>query len=161
MDLLTPFTAEGDVDFEAFGHYLQFLAKAGVQTVVCNGETGEFASLAVEERKLLVEFARESFAGTVVNHVSASALPDVARLVSHSASKSRGGSRTVADAVLVMAPYSSFGGFPDEGGSEAFLRRALKGCDLPVFLYSSSGNPISPGLYTRLCADFSTVSGIL
>ena len=38
-----------------------------------------------------------------------------------------------------MAPYSSFGGFPDEGGSEAFLRRALTGCDLPVFLYSSPG----------------------
>ena len=38
-----------------------------------------------------------------------------------------------------MAPYSSFGGFPEEGGTEAFLRRALKGCDLPVFLYNSYG----------------------
>ena len=43
--------------------FSKFLAKAGVQTVLCNGETGEFASLAMEERRLLVEFARESFPG--------------------------------------------------------------------------------------------------
>lgn len=30
-----------------------------------------------------------------------------------------------------------------------------------VFFFFSSGNPISPGLYARLCADFPTVSGIL
>lgn len=48
-------------------------------------------------------------------------------------------SRTVADAILLMPPYLSFGESPDEGGSEAFLRRALEGCELPVFLFSPSG----------------------
>lgn len=46
----------------------------------------------------------------------------------------------MADAVLLMPPYSSFGGgSSDEGGAEAFLRKALKGCQLPVFLYSAAG----------------------
>ncbi|CAM9914809.1 unnamed protein product, partial [Ectocarpus fasciculatus] len=171
FDLLTPFTGEGEVDFTAFGDYLQFLSKAGVPTILCNGEAGEFASLTTDERKLLVEFARDSFSGTVLNHVSASALPDVTRLISHSSGKADGGSRTVADAVLVMPPCSSFGGSAggrvaerggeEERGTEAFLRKALGGCQLPVFLYSAAGNPISPGLYARLCADFTTVSGIL
>ncbi|CAN0316438.1 unnamed protein product [Ectocarpus sp. 6 AP-2014] len=170
FDVLTPFTGEGEVDFTAFGDYLQFLSKAGVPTILCNGEAGEFASLTTGERKLIVEFARRTFSGTVLNHVSASALPDVTQLISHSSGKSGGGSRTLADAVLVMPPCSSFGGYPggreterggDERGTEAFLRKALGGCQLPVFLYSAAGNPISPGLYARLCADITTVSGIL
>ncbi|CAM9265704.1 unnamed protein product [Ectocarpus sp. 12 AP-2014] len=170
FDVLTPFTGEGEVDFTAFGDYLQFLSEAGVPTILCNGEAGEFASLTTGERKLIVEFARKTFSGTVLNHVSASALPDVTRLISHSSSKSGGGSRTVADAVLVMPPCSSFGGYAggrdtegggDERGTEAFLRKALGGCQLPIFLYSAAGNPISPGLYARLCADITTVSGIL
>lgn len=56
-----------------------------------------------------------------------------------------GGSRTVADAVVVMPPHSSFGGFPDERGTEAFLRKALEGCQLPVFLYSASGELLGEG----------------
>ena len=39
-----------------------------------------------------------------------------------------------------MAPHSSFGSIrADEGGSEAFLRKALKGCQLPVILCSPAG----------------------
>lgn len=46
----------------------------------------------------------------------------------------------MADAVLLMPPYSTFGGgSSDERGAEAFLRKALKGCQLPVFLYSTAG----------------------
>lgn len=42
---------------------VQFLSKAGVPTILCNGETAEFASLTTDERRLLVEFAREAFSG--------------------------------------------------------------------------------------------------
>ncbi|CAN0250573.1 unnamed protein product, partial [Hapterophycus canaliculatus] len=143
FDLLTPFTNDDEVDLAAFREYLQFLSKAGVRTILCNGEMAEFASLTTGERELLVEFAREAFPGTVLNHVSASALPDVARLISHSSSSKAdgdsGSSRTVADAVVVMPPRSSFGGLAGERGTEAFLRKALEGCRLPVFLYSAAG----------------------
>lgn len=43
------------------GH--QYLSKAGVPTILCNGETAEFTSLTTDERRLLVEFAREAFSG--------------------------------------------------------------------------------------------------
>ncbi|CAM9771105.1 unnamed protein product, partial [Scytosiphon promiscuus] len=164
FDVLTPFTNDDALDLVAFGDYLQFLSKAGVRTILCNGEMGEFASLTTGERELLLEFARETFPGTVLNHVSAPALPDVARLISHSSSaspKPDGDAQTLADAVVVMPPHTSFGGFPDERGTEAFLRKALEGCQLPVFLYSAAGNPISLALYARLCEDFPIVSGIL
>ena len=49
-----------------YTYIFKFLAKMGVQTVLCNGEAGEFASLGMEERRLLVEFARESFSGELV-----------------------------------------------------------------------------------------------
>ena len=41
----------------------QYLSKAGVPTILCNGETAEFTSLTTDERRLLVEFAREAFSG--------------------------------------------------------------------------------------------------
>ncbi|CAN0568790.1 unnamed protein product, partial [Ectocarpus sp. 12 AP-2014] len=63
--VLTPFTGEGEVDFTAFGDYLQFLSEAGVPTILCNGEAGEFASLTTGERKLIVEFARKTFSGEI------------------------------------------------------------------------------------------------
>lgn len=46
-----------------FFFFSQFLTRAGVQTVLCNGQMGEFASLTLEERKSLTAFTRESFSG--------------------------------------------------------------------------------------------------
>lgn len=46
-----------------FFFFAKFLSKAGVPTVLCNGEMGEFSSLTTEERTLLVQFAREAFSG--------------------------------------------------------------------------------------------------
>lgn len=51
------------------------------------------------------------------------------------------GARSLADAVLLMPPCSSMAGGVQAGerGTEAFLRRALEACELPVFLYSAPG----------------------
>lgn len=77
--------------------------------------------------------------GAAATAVAATAGPVVYSVFVLFVLQSSGGSRTVADAVLVMPPHSSFGGFQDERGTEAFLRKALKGCRLPVFLYSAAG----------------------
>lgn len=55
MAVVTPFRASGAVDFGALSDYLGLLAAAGVDTILVNGTTGEFASLTSGERRAVIE----------------------------------------------------------------------------------------------------------
>lgn len=57
--LVTPFDAEGRVDFKAFEKLLVHLREAGVTGWVPNGSTGEYFSQSTEERRDVLQFVKD------------------------------------------------------------------------------------------------------
>lgn len=55
--LITPFGADGKVDYESFGKILEKQAEARVEALAVNGSTGESCCLTAEERRKNVAFA--------------------------------------------------------------------------------------------------------
>src|SRR4051812_8328384 len=54
---VTPFKADGSIDWALLEANLDFLLRRNVRVVVTCGNTGEAASLTLEERKKIVSFA--------------------------------------------------------------------------------------------------------
>lgn len=57
--LVTPFDANGKVDFTAFEKLLVHLREAGVTGWVPNGSTGEYFSQSTEERRAVLQFVKD------------------------------------------------------------------------------------------------------
>jgi len=57
--LVTPFDANGKIDFKAFERLLTHLREAGVSGWVPNGSTGEYFSQSTEERREVLQFVKD------------------------------------------------------------------------------------------------------
>lgn len=151
--MVTPFDAGGDVDFGALDDYLRFLSEHGVRNIAVNGTTGEFASLTLPERMLMVERCRKAFNGTIVNHISSCSSRDCRMLLDHS--------RDRADAVLLLPPF--YYANVEEAGCLAFMREVLAQNTMPAFLYNFPEHTqfrISPEMLRLLSAEFESLVGI-
>ncbi|MGR9087062.1 MAG: dihydrodipicolinate synthase family protein [Gammaproteobacteria bacterium] len=151
--LLTPFDAEGRIDWRAFESYLAGLSEWGVRAVIANGTTGEFPSLTLDERQAVVEFVRAHFTGAVINNASSTCIDDARRLAA--------GAGGHGDAVLLLPPY--YFAKASNDGLCRFIARALEGAALPVFLYhfpKHTGNAIDCDLIARLIEQGVGIKGI-
>ena len=54
--LITPFNADGSVDFDTLAQLIEFQITEGIDYLVSLGTTGEVATLTKEERKRIWEF---------------------------------------------------------------------------------------------------------
>jgi 4-hydroxy-tetrahydrodipicolinate synthase len=63
--VITPFTNDNQVDYEALGKLLDFLISNGVDYIVTMGTTGETPVLSKEEKKAIIEFTYEHINGRV------------------------------------------------------------------------------------------------
>ncbi len=151
--LVTPFTSQGRIDWPALADYLQALAVWGVQAIITNGTTGEFASLSLDERQQITAFVRRHFPGRIINNISATGIADAYRL--------RQGSAEMADTVLALPPY--YYANADEAGLLAFFTAVLKDCPLPVYLYHlprHAGNEVSLSLIEALRTGGCPIVGV-
>lgn len=149
--LLTPFDADGKIDWRAFEAYLHALASWGVKSVIANGTTGEFPSLTLEERQQVVDFTRRHFEGILINNVSSTCIDDVKKLIAG----------TDGDAVLLLPPYYYAESSTD--GLCRFFEKALAGTALPTFLYNfpkHTGNRIDNALIGRLADKGIQIDGL-
>jgi dihydrodipicolinate synthase/N-acetylneuraminate lyase len=150
---VTHFKKRGGICYEAVLAYLDFLTKKGVTNIIVNGTTGEFASLTFRERKSMLEFCRAHFKGTIVNHVSACSIKDVAGLLRHS--------EKFADAALLLPPFY-YADAPMPGIIE-FFEEVLKACNMPLFLYNfpcHCGIKIEPQMLAELVSKHECIAGI-
>ncbi len=151
--LLTPFDASGKIEWQAFKAYLSSLYSWGVRTVIANGTTGEFPSMTISERRQVVEFVRENFAGTIINNVSATCVGDVRKLIA--------GTKDYADCILLLPPYY-YSACRDEGLSRFFID-ALSGAPLSAMLYhfpQHTGNHLGIELVSILLEQGLSIFGI-
>ena len=56
---ITPYAADGSIDFARFSDVLESLIEARVHGIIIGGSTGEYYAQSPEERKALVEHARQ------------------------------------------------------------------------------------------------------
>jgi len=153
--LVTPMTAEGEVDLAALARFVDYLiADCGVHGVVPLGSTGEFYALRAGEREAVVGAVVEA-AGRrvpVLVGTNAGSTEEVATF-------SRQAELLGADGVLLAAPYYSL---PTHEELYEHFRAVDAAVDIPIMLYNYPGRTgvdMTPDLVERL-AGLDTVQYI-
>jgi dihydrodipicolinate synthase/N-acetylneuraminate lyase len=137
----------------ALKDHLQALQAAGVKSILANGTTGEFPSLTIAERKMVLECCRSNFRGEVLNNITACCVSDCLELLAHA--------RQIADAVVILPPFY-FAPVPSEG-LKHFLFAVLKEAEIASYLYNFpkyTQLTISPELLQTLAVEISSLRGI-
>ncbi len=143
--LVTPFKADGSVDYDAFGKLIDWQIAGGIDALVICGTTGEGSTLTDEEHKECIRFAAEKIAGRV---------PMIAGTGSNDTEYAYQLSKYAcdvgADALLLVTPY--YNKATPKGLIKSFLDTADR-VNKPVILYnvpSRTGVNIPMSVYREL-----------
>lgn len=153
--MVTPFQADGQIDYDGLKNLIEHLIDGGVQYLVSLGTTGESATLNADERKQVWAFTAK-----VVNK----RVPLVAGI---------GGNNTHEvveqvkefdtngyDAILSSSPHYNK---PTQEGIYQHYKAIAQNAPLPVILYnvpSRTGSTMSAETTVRLARDFKNIIGI-
>jgi dihydrodipicolinate synthase/N-acetylneuraminate lyase len=152
---LTPLRADGnELDLDAVGPYLAYLAAGGVDGILLLGTTGEGVSFSLSERKALLFHTASVSPVPVLAHCGAQTTADTAALAAHAA-------ETGAAGVAVIAPpYYQV----DEPALLAHFETAARACaPLPFYVYElekASGYAIPVPVIERLREQVDNVVGL-
>ncbi|SMO84879.1 dihydrodipicolinate synthase family protein [Paracoccus laeviglucosivorans] len=129
--LITPFHADGQVDYDALGAVVEHLVASGVHGLISGGSTGENYAETVEERLEIARIITEKTAGRlpVIIGTGAMRTPDSIALAV--------GARDMgADAILLGTPPYSV---PTERENALNALAIDRAADLPIILYNYPG----------------------
>jgi len=126
--LITPFTAEGEVDENALRRLVAYHVAKGSHGLFLCGSLGSGPGMSAQERRRVVEIAIETAAGRlgIIVHVGTINPREAADLARHA-------ERAGADAVAAVAPYYYR---PTWSVVRAFYDRLLDATGLPVWAYN-------------------------
>ncbi len=148
--LITPFTADGSLDEDAFRRLVRWQILAGIDGLVPCGTTGEAPTLSPAEREFLigttVEIAAERPSRDRVRVIAGTGTNDTAATIA----ATRRAAELGADAALVVAPYYNR---PDSRMLEAHFRAVADEGDLPIVVYnvpSRTGTNVDAATFLRL-----------
>jgi len=166
--LISPFTADGEVDWSTVEKHIDDVISAGADGIVVSGTTGETSTLTDPEKLRLVEVAK-SVAGNRAKVIMAGGSNETAHAIElHKASAKAG-----ADGVMIVTPYYNK---PTQAGILTHFRMIADATDLPVILYDIPGRTGVPIRYETILraskhpniravkdakGDFSEVSRVL
>jgi dihydrodipicolinate synthase/N-acetylneuraminate lyase len=126
--LVTPFSANGDIDLDDHSHNVEWMRQRGVDGLLLGGSTGEGPYLEPGERASLLTAAREV-------HKDAFLLCGVAgQSVRQAVAQAEEAGSAGADAVLVVTPTMMARTRP--GAMRTFYRALDEAVELPIMLYS-------------------------
>ncbi|HUZ16947.1 MAG TPA: 4-hydroxy-tetrahydrodipicolinate synthase [Spirochaetia bacterium] len=129
--MVTPFTADGALDFQALDRLVDFQVREGIAGLVPMGTTGESPTLTHDEHNRVIELVIRKADGRV---------PVIAGTGSNSTAEAVRMTRLAkehgADASLQVAPYYN------KPSNEGFYRHFMEiadTCDLPLIIYNIPG----------------------
>ncbi len=99
--LVLPMNEDGSIDYEGYKRQVQRMIDGGVQAILCNGTTGETATITVEEEFKIVDITMEMCKGTGVKVIAGAGNNDTATALQLAKYDEQAG----ADAYLVVTPY--------------------------------------------------------
>jgi 4-hydroxy-tetrahydrodipicolinate synthase len=153
--LVTPFKADGSVDFDSLQKLVSFVIEGGVQYVVTLGTTGETPTLSKEEKRAIVDVTFSTVADRVpvVIGIGGNNTNEVVKeLEAFPIEK--------AAAILSASPYYNK---PSQEGIYQHYRAMAMATNRPILLYNvpgRTGSNIAPATVVRLANDFENIDGI-
>jgi len=129
--LVTPFTAQDEIDEEAFCDLIETQIDGGVSGLVVLGTTGENPTITEAERHRLVDLAVETADGRVPVIVG-TGTNNTEESVAFSTAAVEAG----ADGLLVVGPYYNK---PSQAGFVAHVETIADAADAPIILYNVPG----------------------
>ena len=153
--LVTPFTANGAVDFAAVAKIVDNLIEGGVDYILVLGTTGETPTLTTDERKALIRFVRDRVAGRVklMVGVGGNCTRDVVATL-------KSWDLSGYDAILSVNPYYNK---PNQEGLYQHFKAIAEASPLPIMLYNIPGRTginMTPETIARLANDFENIIGV-
>lgn len=143
--MVTPMTAEQEVDYETLSSFVDYLIDAGVHGIIPLGSTGEYYALTAQEREAVVRATLDAVAGRVPVLVGTNA-GSTRQVIAYSQQAQSQG----AAGLLLAAPYYSL---PTPGELFEHFRAVDSAVDIPIMLYNYPGRTgvdMTPDLVERL-----------
>jgi 4-hydroxy-tetrahydrodipicolinate synthase len=129
--LVTPFTEDYEIDFDAYGRLIDFHLENGTDGIVPCGCSGEAATLSHDEQKALIRFCVERVAGKI---------PVVAGTGSNNTREAVGLTKYAKEVgcqgALLITPYYNK---PTPAGQIAHYTTVANEAEIPIMLYNVPG----------------------
>ncbi|GGO64473.1 4-hydroxy-tetrahydrodipicolinate synthase [Microbacterium nanhaiense] len=166
--LVTPMTADGEVDWDATERLMDDVITSGADGIVVTGTTGETSTLTDAEKLKLVEVGKSVASGRA-KIITGGGSNETAHAIDLYKKSEKAG----ADGIMVVTPYYNK---PTQAGILTHFRLIADSTDLPVIAYDIPGRtgvPIKYETFLRLAkhpnivavkdakGDFSEVSRVL
>ena len=153
--MITPFNADGSIDFDGLKNLINFQIEGGAEYLVSLGTTGESATLSKDEKKAVWEFTAETVAGRVplVAGIGGNATSEVTESIKKFNTQGY-------DAILSVSPYYNK---PIQEGIYQHYKAIAEVSPLPVILYNvpgRTGSNIAADTTLRLASDFKNIIAI-
>ena len=150
--MVTPFNADGSVDYNGLKNLINHLIEGKVEYLVSLGTTGEASTLDKDEKKKIWEYTAEINNGRVTL-VAGIGGNDTRGLVQNIKDFESSG----YDAILSASPYYNK---PTQEGIYQHYKAISESSPLPIILYNvpgRTGSNVSPETTCRLAYDFKNI----
>ncbi|RKE81499.1 dihydrodipicolinate synthase family protein [Chryseobacterium sp. AG363] len=137
--VLTPFTKEGEIDFDMFATNTEAQIEAGVHGIILAGTLGEASALETEEKFELLKYAKKITQGRIPVILNLS--ENTTRNAVSFALKAK---EFGADGLMLLPPmrYKA-----DNHEVVEYFKAVASATDLPILIYN---NPVDYGIYVTL-----------
>jgi 4-hydroxy-tetrahydrodipicolinate synthase len=153
--LVTPFDADGHVDYPALTRLIQHVTKGGVDYLVVMGTTGESATLSKDEKAAVLHHVKEVNAGQlpIVYGVGGNNTAELVHQLTHKDPSGLAG-------ILSVTPYYNK---PTQEGLYQHYKALAQVSPLPIILYNVPGRTginMTADTTLRLARDFSNIKAV-
>lgn len=153
--MVTPFNADGSINYEAGADFADWLLSNGSDGLVVEGSTGEAATMDMDEKIKFMQtiVARVNGRAKIVAGAGTNCTASTIDLVKKMEACG-------VDGVLVVGPYYNK---PTQEGYYQHFAAVAKATKLPIIVYNvpgRTGGNIAPETVARLAADFSNIVAI-
>ncbi len=153
--MVTPFNADGSVNYAAGADFADWLLANGSDGLVVEGSTGEAATMDMDEKIKFMQtiVARVNGRAKIVAGAGTNCTASTIDLVKKMEA-------CCVDGVLVVGPYYNK---PTQEGYYQHFAAVAKATKLPIIVYNvpgRTGGNIAPETVARLAADFSNIVAI-
>ena len=152
--MVTPMDAQGDIDYDAMGRFIDWQIDSGINALVVMGTTGENATIEPEDQTAVIRYTVERAAGRipVIAGTGTNNTENVLR-------NTREACRVGADAVLVVTPYYNKA---TQNGLIKHFYTVADASTVPVIVYNVPGRTgvnIQPKTLAAL-AEHPNIAGV-